>query len=946
MPDLVNMLDIFLTVRKIVFSVSEMKVDPRTQRGFIQGLPYYVDGFTAVTDKDILVLDSDRESWHIEDGLAERFDKLFEPSKSISYLHRDTNSRVLEYLYHNVFKSKHLESVTTEIIDYCKEKYGIGGILTDNVSSNVVNRLMHPSKSIDESSIDFPRGDTLDPTIWGDNGEQYVIREDVQKKIFSVIDEYKGVDLRKEAEEIHIAGSICSNLYRDDVDIDVHIIPKKTMHPDEDLQKDIRDFYTENREALDAKVDTHPVEVYLQLNPYQELMSTGLYNLLNDEWIIPPVIQDEKYDPYNVFKDVMDTVDELASKEDLELGKLKRDVIDFNVIKAAMGHMGKEERKKLLANLKEKLVDIDKEVHQLVKDKKGPEDYKNKKLVGEWQKDNAVFKFLDRYHYTGIIVALEQLINDDDEITEPEVPEVDKIINGESVQDIVDGLLEVIRKKGDKYCVFSRKGRNLGCSDTPSGAQQRLKQVHYFAHKNESWPGYKYIPGEEIPYNAELYDTKDLYDLIYYVDDYLSRPFSLWDVDQFLLHSDVYSDLVYSEQFWDKIEYLYSTRSLSDMSKFKTWWEEEGKKSLENRLIVSRDASTNESNVHYDTKDLDNLIYQINHWIKDHLSQPDPGWDETEYFLQSVNDYGDHLLLPKEFWDEINKIETFQDAPNFVKWWRQVGEQLLSSNLLVSREDLVKEGVDSYVVPSELQTKVAYQGNQEFRGGQSFKIFRIIDKQSPAYGANLSVKNDQDLASEIHKTEEKFGIKETVDSMLEGRVRKTFSSEQNNPFIEALSAYLKEMGAPILPAMDWYGDSIGWRFRWGDQDIDVYQEYDEEAARNGEDPYYYGVMAAGPYGQHYIGGYNKEESKSLADKLSIMLTRSDLVRDDVVTVDLKDNEQWWDSKTDIERRSLLQSLGDDENIDSILLSSKKFYQLTSYVAGLIDHYHAVEIGRN
>ena len=41
----------------------------------------------------------------------------------------------------------------------------------------------------------------------------------------------------------------------------------------------------------------------------------------------------------------------------------------------------------------------------------------------------------------------------------------------------------MIRKKGGKYCVYSRKsGRNLGCSRTKAGARQREREVQYFKH--------------------------------------------------------------------------------------------------------------------------------------------------------------------------------------------------------------------------------------------------------------------------------------------------------------------------------------------------------------------------------------------------------------------------------------------------------------------------------
>jgi len=47
-------------------------------------------------------------------------------------------------------------------------------------------------------------------------------------------------------------------------------------------------------------------------------------------------------------------------------------------------------------------------------------------------------------------------------------------------------LEEIIRKKGGKYCLFSRKNnKNLGCYPSKAGAKKREKQVQYFKHLRE-----------------------------------------------------------------------------------------------------------------------------------------------------------------------------------------------------------------------------------------------------------------------------------------------------------------------------------------------------------------------------------------------------------------------------------------------------------------------------
>jgi hypothetical protein len=49
-------------------------------------------------------------------------------------------------------------------------------------------------------------------------------------------------------------------------------------------------------------------------------------------------------------------------------------------------------------------------------------------------------------------------------------------------------LDEVIRKMGDQFRLYSKKGKNLGTYDSRAGAEKREKQVNYFKHMSE---GYK-----------------------------------------------------------------------------------------------------------------------------------------------------------------------------------------------------------------------------------------------------------------------------------------------------------------------------------------------------------------------------------------------------------------------------------------------------------------------
>jgi hypothetical protein len=39
-----------------------------------------------------------------------------------------------------------------------------------------------------------------------------------------------------------------------------------------------------------------------------------------------------------------------------------------------------------------------------------------------------------------------------------------------------------VRKNGDKWCVYSEKGKHLGCYPSKKAADERLRQIEYFKH--------------------------------------------------------------------------------------------------------------------------------------------------------------------------------------------------------------------------------------------------------------------------------------------------------------------------------------------------------------------------------------------------------------------------------------------------------------------------------
>lgn len=287
-----------------------------------------------------------------------------------------------------------------------------------------------------ESSIDFPRED-LDKSIWDKDGDTYKVKTEVKGKVLDFIKQYSRMNLIDLAEEIHIVGSIASNQYDDDADIDVHIVPKSNKGWNEDNIKDLRKWFNKHRDEFDGYIENHPIEVYIQTNSLQDMMSVGNYDLVNDKWLTGPTIVDKNYDPYEDFSHIADDVKAIVKDADVLFGELKRDIIDFDVIKKAMERMSAEDKKKLLQKLELKLDEIESDIELLYKERKGFTDVrssmdpkkalKDVEHMKQWQDDNATFKFINRYKYLKTIGDLNDLLKDD-EVTSDEIDQIKSVM--------------------------------------------------------------------------------------------------------------------------------------------------------------------------------------------------------------------------------------------------------------------------------------------------------------------------------------------------------------------------------------------------------------------------------------------------------------------------------------------------------------------------------------
>tara|TARA_R100000664_G_scaffold42_1_gene110 strand:+ start:758 stop:2776 length:2019 start_codon:yes stop_codon:yes gene_type:complete len=123
--------------------------------------------------------------------------------------------------------------------------------------------------------------------IW-DGDER--IRPGVKAALMDIIEEFvERLDLDAEIKDIILTGSLANYNWSKFSDIDLHIlIDFKEVNENEELVKRFFDAVRANWNRIhDIKVKGHEVELYVQ-DESEPHVSTGVYSLMNDKWLVKP----------------------------------------------------------------------------------------------------------------------------------------------------------------------------------------------------------------------------------------------------------------------------------------------------------------------------------------------------------------------------------------------------------------------------------------------------------------------------------------------------------------------------------------------------------------------------------------------------------------------------------------------------------------------------------
>ena len=140
----------------------------------------------------------------------------------------------------------------------------------------------------DKNPYDFSIKETLHPDLWEDDA----LKQEVIEMLLKIADDFiEGLDIDGiEVEDIQFTGSLANFNWSSYSDIDLHLlIDFAKIDENEDL---VRQYLNTKKNLWNNRhrilIKGFEVEIYPQ-DVAEEHHSTGVYSIMNEEWVIKPV---------------------------------------------------------------------------------------------------------------------------------------------------------------------------------------------------------------------------------------------------------------------------------------------------------------------------------------------------------------------------------------------------------------------------------------------------------------------------------------------------------------------------------------------------------------------------------------------------------------------------------------------------------------------------------
>lgn len=167
------------------------------------------------------------------------------------------------------------------------------------------NGVLTEGKTTSEVAVTVQYHDELNPSVWT---SEKIIRSDVRKALLKIADTYEtALELPKlKIIDIVITGSSANYNWTKFSDIDLHLVVDTPATEKEYGSITAKYFEVMQKlwnEQHDITINDTSVEIYVQ-DKDEEHHSTGIYSLLNNEWIVEPKHQEPSDDCALVIKKV------------------------------------------------------------------------------------------------------------------------------------------------------------------------------------------------------------------------------------------------------------------------------------------------------------------------------------------------------------------------------------------------------------------------------------------------------------------------------------------------------------------------------------------------------------------------------------------------------------------------------------------------------------------
>jgi hypothetical protein len=169
---------------------------------------------------------------------------------------------------------------------------------------NILKELIEDIDNDKKILKSFKLKDTLSTDIFEKKNGSYVLKEDIREKLLKITDKFLDfINVDFFIFDIHLTGSLSNYNWSKYSDLDLHIMfDMKELVSNEDykIYEDIiKNFFESKKKnwslTTDIKIKNYEVELYVQ-DINDKLLSSGIYSVLNNEWIVEPVKMKTPYE--------------------------------------------------------------------------------------------------------------------------------------------------------------------------------------------------------------------------------------------------------------------------------------------------------------------------------------------------------------------------------------------------------------------------------------------------------------------------------------------------------------------------------------------------------------------------------------------------------------------------------------------------------------------------